>query len=67
MIPDLALIITAYILYRLIETTMSAAQRSRRAGVFLGLLAIICGFVVCSLAFDIVKNATHAGSGPSLP
>ena len=66
MIPDLALIITAYILYRLIETTMSAIQRNRTAGIFLGLVAILCGLAVGSLAFDIVKNAAHS-SGPSIP
>jgi hypothetical protein len=66
LIPDLALIITAYILYRLIETTMSAIQRNKVAGIFLGVLAIVCGVVVCSLAFDIVNNASRS-SGPSTP
>ena len=66
MIPNLALIITAYILYRLVETTMSAVQRNRTAGIFLGVLAVLCGLAVCSLAFEIVNSATHS-SVPSLP
>jgi hypothetical protein len=66
MIPDLALIITAYVLYRLVETTMSAIQRNKAAGIFLGVLAVLCGLVVCGLAFDIVNNAAHS-SGPPIP
>lgn len=66
MLPDLSLIITAYVLYRLVETTMRAIQRNRAAGIFLGVLAAICGSAVCILASDIVKNASHS-SGPSIP
>jgi hypothetical protein len=65
MIPDLALIITAYILYRLIETSISAVQRNRTSGVVLGVLAGICALVVCSLAYDIMNTATHTGSMPT--
>lgn len=67
MIPDLALIITAYILYRLIETSISAVQRNRTSGIMLGVLAGICAVIVCSLAYDIMKVASHSGSGPSIP
>jgi hypothetical protein len=61
-IPNLALIITCYILYRLIETTVSAVQRNRTAGIVLGVLAGVCALVVCSLAFEIVSSATHTSS-----
>lgn len=65
MIPDLALIITAYILYRLIETSISAVQRNKTSGVVLAVLAAICALVVCSLAYDIMNTATHNGSMPT--
>jgi hypothetical protein len=67
MIPDLSLIITVYILYRLIETTISAVQRNKTSGVALSVVAGICGLVVCSLAYEIINTASHTGSGPSLP
>lgn len=66
MIPNLALIITAYVIYRLIETTLSAYQRNKTAGVALGVIAAICGLVVSGLAYDIVNAASHS-TGPNLP
>jgi len=65
-IPDLALIITCYILYRLIETAVSAVQRNRTAGVVLCVLAGMCGLIVCSLAFEIMSSASHTSSGISV-
>ena len=66
MISDLALIITAYIIYRLIETTMRAVQLDKPSGIVLAVLAGICGFIVCVLAYDIMNTASHTGSLPSL-
>ena len=63
-IPNLALIITCYVLYRLVETTISAVQRNRTAGIFLGICAGICALVVSVLAYDIVYRAsTSTGVG----
>jgi hypothetical protein len=67
MIPNLALIITAYIVYRLIETSISAVQRNRTSGIVLGVLAGICALVVCTLAADIMNTAIHTSSGLSVP
>ena len=61
-IPNLALIITCYILYRLVETTISAVQRNRTAGIFLGVCAGICALIVSVLAYDIVYKASTMGS-----
>jgi hypothetical protein len=62
-IPNLALIVTCYVLYRLIETTISAVQRNRTAGIVLGVFAGICALVVSSLAYGIVSTGSHMGSG----
>jgi hypothetical protein len=67
MIPNLALIITAYIIYRLIETTVSAFQRNKTSGVVLGVLAGICALFICSLAYDIIRAASRGGTGLSVP
>ena len=64
MIANLALIVTAYVLYRLIETSISAIQRNRTSGIVLAVIAGICALIVCGLAYDIVNNASHAASGP---
>jgi hypothetical protein len=61
-IPNLALIITCYVLYRLVETTVRAVQRNRTAGIVLGVFAAICALVVSSLAYEIVSSASHTGS-----
>lgn len=63
MIPNLALIITCYVLYRLIETTIRAIQQNRTAGIALGVVAGICALIVSSLAYEIVSTGSHMGSG----
>jgi uncharacterized membrane protein YraQ (UPF0718 family) len=67
MIPNLALIISAYIIYRLIETTVRAVQRNKTSGIVLAVLAGICALVVCSLASDIMNTASHSSGGSPIP
>ena len=63
MIPNLALIITCYVLYRLVETTIRAVQRHRPTGIVLGAFAGLCALVVSALAYEIVSSGSHLGSG----
>lgn len=62
MIPNLALIVTVYVVYRLIETTVRAYQRNKTVGVVLGVVAGICGLLVCGFAYDIVNTASHTSN-----
>ncbi len=67
MIPNLALIISVYIVYRLIETTTAAVQRNKNSGIALGVLAGICAIIVFGLVSDIMNAASHTSSGLSIP